>query len=46
MSEELICWRCGSDAVNRIDSGWKGETDSPYGIYMCIRCKRLFVKYD
>lgn len=42
----MICYRCGFNMVNRIDSGWKGETDRPYGIYMCIKCNRIFVKFD
>ncbi len=42
----LICYECGSKNVNRIDSGWAGEVERPYGIYMCISCEHLFIKYD
>ena len=42
----MQCYRCGSNLVHRIDSGWKGETKRPYGIYFCPFCHRTFIKYD
>jgi len=42
----MKCHRCGSTILHRIDSGWKGETDRPYGIYMCIGCRWVSIKYD
>lgn len=40
----LICSTCGSTAINAIDSYW--ECSRPYTFYMCLRCKKIHMKYD
>ena len=40
----LGCWKCGSEAVNPIDSYW--ECSRPYKIFMCCICGHMFIKYE
>lgn len=40
----LICKVCRSTNIQNIDSYW--ECSRPYTFYMCLRCKKIYMKYD